>query len=213
MPWITPDDAPGEAVCYKVWLPSGTFYEACAVGAFLDLARPENWERVNGQSPEIVAAAFDVTWEKSIWWERCCMIGMVFWWPVITPPDNALMCNGGLYNAADYPDLYALIGTKFGGSTGVNFRVPSLGERFIYGTEDDEIGEVGGEENHTLTIGEMPSHSHRLDATIVPSDPVGVEPTLGYSAVSLLQTRSEGGGNSHNNMPPYFKLVPCIIAK
>jgi len=78
-------------------------------------------------------------------------------------PDGFLRCDGRSLNIADYPDLYAVIGTSFGGS-GSTFNLPSFEEKFLYGkgaaggTLDDDIGN----DSHTLTVNNLPSHTHNF---------------------------------------------------
>lgn len=77
--------------------------------------------------------------------------------------------------------------------------------------EDDNdlktIGNTGGEKTHTLTINEMPSHSH-LTRAAAPGTASGfgdgfVGLTNSYSQDSNFSTGNSGGGKEHNNMQPY----------
>jgi hypothetical protein len=76
--------------------------------------------------------------------------------------------------------------------------------RFILGSSEDyAVNTVGGEATHTLTIDEMPSHNHNLkfenDARATGGSPnIGTGTSVGSEA-----TVSTGGGQPHNNMPPY----------
>lgn len=84
--------------------------------------------------------------------------------------------------------------------------------RYVY-----EVGEVGGESEHTLTIDEMPSHIHRLKTDINSPDynitwPEWFEYTDGWTQESTetesraSQTTYTGGDKPHNNMPPYLAV-------
>ncbi len=80
--------------------------------------------------------------------------------------------------------------------------------RFILGSSDDyEVNDVGGEATHTLTADEMPNHTHGI-SPVNTTGASGGEPTtvkFGRQEASEgeLQTGSAGGGQAHNNMPPY----------
>ena len=79
--------------------------------------------------------------------------------------------------------------------------------------EDDtnlnEIGKTGGEKTHTLTVEEMPSHRHAIN-TNINSSRFGTDNSLtrGYQGTNEIKDeetymKSTGGGQAHNNMPPY----------
>lgn len=86
-------------------------------------------------------------------------------------------------------------------------------------TDFNTIGKTGGEKEHTLTINEMPAHSHKLQGnTNVVFDESSIYPYLLASAkrgyvngdsvvlgdgYTINDTTNTGGGQSHNNMPPY----------
>lgn len=89
-----------------------------------------------------------------------------------------------------------------------------LRDRFLFGCGTKENGTIGGEENHTLTVAEMPSHYHAY-ATYqngYPSNHAGDENyitpvgRIPYSPAvySGTESSSTGGNISHNNMPPYL---------
>lgn len=80
--------------------------------------------------------------------------------------------------------------------------------RFIYGTGENSSGLTGGETEHTLTINEMPNHSHKVryvggNANGIYGGQPGTskDANPGYNHLLL---GYEGGGQAHNNMPPYY---------
>lgn len=76
-------------------------------------------------------------------------------------PDGFLRCDGRSVSSADYPDLYAVIGTNFGGNS-TNFKLPNYESQFLYGKSNvsGEMNESIGNNNHTLTAAQLPSHRH-----------------------------------------------------
>ena len=81
--------------------------------------------------------------------------------------------------------------------------------RFLlgHGTTGYPLGHVGGEETHTLTVAEMPNHTHMFYATFGSNVGVGMDGpivTVPKWDERNITTFDAGGGGSHNNMPPYY---------
>lgn len=84
---------------------------------------------------------------------------------------------------------------------------PDLRDRFVVGAGGDyAVGETGGEATHTLTIEEMPAHSHVIGIggghMVSKTYPMGGD-TFEYNK----NTTSVGGGQPHENRPPYYALA------
>lgn len=87
----------------------------------------------------------------------------------------------------------------------------SINDKFILATgPSHSLGETGGEEEHTLTVSEIPSHNHAMQ---LPGEDIQGTTSISYNnnttarvyqGTDLLKT--EGGGLAHNNMPPYIAL-------
>ena len=93
-------------------------------------------------------------------------------------PTGWLLCNGKEYDRRTYPALAAVFGN------GVKFRVPDLRGRTVSGASAvHKLGEVGGEEQHALTVDEMPRHSHQI----------GGESSYWPSGAAIYQTNFAGG--------------------
>lgn len=141
-------------------------------------------------------------------------------------PDGWLWCNGGVYKQSDYPKLYSIIGNYYGGARAAGtFAVPNMTYRFPLGWGEGAagnigtVGSTGGEDTHTLTFDEMPSHGHDISATQIGWNTTGVFTTnigagggwdyLGRadgSEKTRAVAQNSGGGKAHNNMPPYLVI-------
>src|SRR6185295_13010948 len=82
------------------------------------------------------------------------------------PPKGWALCNGQLLPINQNQALFALLGTTFGGDGRVNFALPNLQGRVpIHVGSGHTLGEQGGEQAHTLSISELPTHTHTLNAS------------------------------------------------
>lgn len=144
-------------------------------------------------------------------------------------PDGFLLCDGAAYSRTEYAELFAAIGTMYGSGDGsTTFNVPDLVERVPAGAGDNHAaGEMVGEETHTLTVDEMPSHRHDFDRSSigmgstsnavvdvgVPANEWGVhwENLEGYYAANF-PMKKVGGSQPHNIMQPTTYIRGYIIA-
>ena len=92
--------------------------------------------------------------------------GTIVQWPGATAPANWLLCQGQAVSRTTYASLFAAIGVQYGAGDGTTtFNLPNLKGKVAVGldssqTEFDTLGETGGAKTHTLSISEMPSHTH-----------------------------------------------------
>jgi microcystin-dependent protein len=117
-----------------------------------------------------------------------------------------------------------LLGTTFGGDGRVNFGLPDLRGRVpIHVGSSHTLGERGGEQAHTLTISELPTHAHVLSGTsnngtaLVPGgNLLAKEPNFFYHSPADLVALNPGtlanvgGSQAHLNMQPFLTLSFCI---
>src|SRR5918996_5091920 len=86
-------------------------------------------------------------------------------------PKGWALCNGQLLPINQNQALFSLLGTTFGGDGRVNFALPDLRARTpIHVGSGHTLGERGGEPAHTLSIAELPEHTHVLNATTAQAD-------------------------------------------
>lgn len=113
--------------------------------------------------------------------------------------------------STEYRDIALARG--WNGTDGTHIGVPNLADRFGLGTGSRAIGVQGGEETHDLTVAELPPHDHPIigetDSTH-PHEPGSNADRLmsGWGGnprnVTGTSTEDVGGGDAHNNMPPFF---------
>jgi len=145
------------------------------------------------------------------------MIGYIFPLATAEIPDNCLLCDGSEYAKDDYPALYAVLDPAFI-VDGDTFMVPDLRSRTVVGTAEDgslshyAINDSGGEEEITLSSGEMPAHSHGLFQSTALAIAPGELPVVIPFIVAAGSTDSSGGGGAHENRMPYRALPMVIIA-
>src|SRR3984893_8615892 len=79
------------------------------------------------------------------------------------PPKGWALCDGQLLPINQSQALFSLLGTTYGGDGRVNFGLPDLqGRAPIHMGGGHTLGERGGEQAHTLSISEIPTHTHAL---------------------------------------------------
>lgn len=144
------------------------------------------------------------------------MIGAVIALLTDVLPNNMLWLDGSSYTRVAYPDLYSRIPAVYRIDAD-NFELPDLNGRFLYGGDGSNLGDTGGESEHTLTVDEIPAHSHTFSPAVtmnVDLESPGVPDILGGGINPLGGvTDNTGGGEPHNNMPPYFMIRFAIVAK
>ena len=143
----------------------------------------------------------------------------------VFPPKGWALCNGQLLPINQNQALFSLLGTTFGGDGRVNFGLPDLRGRIpIHVGQGHILGERGGEQAHTLTISELSTHVHVLNATSVTAT-TNVLPTrtlLGRRSPNSIACPSNlvamlpaaigntGGSQAHLNMQPFLTISFCI---
>lgn len=136
-------------------------------------------------------------------------------------PKGWALCNGQLLPINQNQALFSLLGTTFGGDGRVNFALPDLrGQVPIHVGQGHTLGERGGEQAHTLSVAEIPTHVHVLNATsndgaqpiptanllarAAPANPYLAPANL--AAMNPAAVANVGGSQAHLNMQPFLVL-------
>ncbi|GIK55726.1 MAG: phage tail protein [Chloroflexi bacterium] len=139
-------------------------------------------------------------------------------------PRGWALCNGQLLPINQNQVLFSLLGTTFGGDGRVNFALPDLRGRVpIHVGSGHTLGERGGEQAHTLSIAELPTHTHILQGatntgnTPIPTNNILADsPSQLYTSPANLTSLSPtavantGGNQAHLNMQPFLTISFCI---
>ncbi len=153
-------------------------------------------------------------------------------------PNGWLFCDGGEISRSTYSDLFTEIGESYGpGDGSTTFNVPDLRGRVPVGKDNmggvsagilsnngTVIGSDGGEENHIITIDEMPNHEHEIQ--YYRDGSYGSQSSANWNGITgdytsdgppewvtngNVRANGVGGDQPHNNMQPY--LITNYIIK
>jgi microcystin-dependent protein len=141
-------------------------------------------------------------------------------------PVGWMFCQGQILPISENETLFTLIGTTYGGDGQNTFALPNLASRLpIHQGPGFTIGQSGGVEAVTLTVSQIPAHSHVPSCSTAQGTQPGpgnnvwasTSPATNYSdppasvAMSPAAMQSTGGSQPHDNMVP-FLVVNFIIS-
>ena len=145
-------------------------------------------------------------------------------------PKGWALCNGQLLPINQNQALFSLLGTTYGGNGQTNFALPNLRGRVpIHEGSGFTLGQAAGQSAHTVTMSEMPAHTHFQTSNMciggnVVNAALG-DPTNNYWAnngknqyatntfdqvMHPTAVTNVGGSQAHNNMMPYLVINFCI---
>ena len=139
-------------------------------------------------------------------------------------PEGWAWCNGQQLPINQNQALFALLGTMYGGNGQTTFALPDLrGRAPIHVGAGWVQGQAAGQEAHTLTMNELPAHTHQLKGRAgagqqaTPATLAGAPNAYGAPAdlttLHPSSVTSVGGSQAHNNMSPYLVLQWCIATE
>jgi microcystin-dependent protein len=142
-------------------------------------------------------------------------------------PNGWRFCNGQLLPISENDALFVVLGTTYGGDGEETFALPNLQSRIPIHqgqgpgiTQNYIIGESGGVETVTLTVGQMPSHNHAAIGAAVTGDQTSADNALPANSVTITPylnsapdaafnagaVSASGGSQPHDNMQPFLTL-------
>jgi microcystin-dependent protein len=161
------------------------------------------------------------------------MIGEIRMFAGNFAPRNWALCEGQLLPIAQYQALFSILGTTYGGDGRTTFALPDMRGRVPIGSGNGpgltpvSLGQKAGTETNTLTVSQLPSHNHTINALTsdgnqsspennLPAgtkllDPEYSDAPSGYVQMNSAMVNSTGGNQSINNMQP-TQSVNFIIA-
>lgn len=153
-------------------------------------------------------------------------IGEVMVWGCNFAPRGWAQCNGSLMAISSNEALFSILGTTYGGDGRTTFGLPDLRGRIPIGSgngpglSNRPLGQKAGVEQVTLTVAEIPSHSHTYNAGSGDIDGSGPSNNsfpngnyygdTGNDTLNPASVSNSGGNQPHHNLSPTLGLRICI---
>ena len=161
-------------------------------------------------------------------------LGMIMVFGFDFAPRSWALCQGQILSIAQNTALFSLLGTAYGGNGNTTFALPDLRGRAPIGIGQGpglklyQLGEASGEMSHSLTLPEMPAHTHTGNVILgsgLANSANGAgnnfaantggasiynSGSAGSNMASNVITNASGGNQPHNNMSPYLGVNYCI---
>ena len=146
----------------------------------------------------------------------------------VFPPKGWALCNGQLLPINQNQALFSLLGTTYGGDGQTTFGLPNLqGKVPIHMGQGFTLGQTAGEQAHTLTLPEMPAHTHFVQASSaaasadIPSAALVLaqgqfeiyRPASNLNPMKAGTVPNVGGSQAHQNMQPFLTISFCIATQ
>lgn len=158
------------------------------------------------------------------------LLGAIKWVAFPFAPRGWALCNGQAMSISEHEDLFALIGTTYGGNGVTTFCLPDLRGRTPVGVGamaewNVSLGMQDGAESVALTQATMPGHTHTVgisearatrtapgptDSVLAGGHRAFVDASLADGALGLEAVERVGGAQAHNNMQPFLTLTAVI---
>jgi hypothetical protein len=175
--------------------------------AITTLSNEGSWEEVGDVVADVVSACKEIVES----WYSDMLIGSVFPW-IINPPSGWLLLDGSTYAIVDYPELAALLPAHL--IAGDDFALPDVADAFPFGVlDEDNVLAVTGSNVLSLTIGQLPAHTHTEIPPLVGVDVGGAGVPLPSATVGApVASGSTGDGDDIDNRPMRFGMVYAVFS-
>lgn len=136
-----------------------------------------------------------------------------------------LRLDGSLVAQADYPELTPVV--PAGWIVGADIQLPDMREKSLHGDDTTNVGQIVGENEVTLLINEMPSHTHVQNPHShgyvqgvgavalggeIPATASIVTPTPSTTSPATATNQDAGGDQPHNNVPASLSVYWWVVA-
>ncbi len=167
------------------------------------------------------------------------MVGEIRMFAGNYPPNGWAFCDGSLISISENDVLFTLIGTTYGGDGQTTFALPDFrGRAPISVSSGNSMGQMGGTETVTLTVSQIPAHSHPMQVVNVPGTtnvpspgvmpakaadiefPGGTKQVMTYAKdnaggeiqANPQSVNPQGFSQPHDNMKPYvcINYIICL---
>ena len=219
MAWPTGETILNAQVAVHFLVPANDWITQTLVGACNYLQYNNSWDKVGDATPDQISTIFRAVLRNVR--VEAVSVGQVVTFAAdnmqyvnqdpAQGPSQWLKCEGQDLSVVAYSALYSVIGNTWGGDV-THFYLPDLRSRVLAGAGTGgglsaySLGEVFGEEAHTLTSLEMPSHSHTYNPPGVTIPALTGEEPVSSPFELPASTGSAGGGGSHENRQPSMAL-------
>lgn len=206
-------DLIGTAVSTTAWYCDGTNqWNSNSGNIGIGITNPTAKLDVNGL---IVSTAINVNGKLQESGFDLVPAGVMWMYGSTVAPSGWLLCDGSVVSRTTYANLWNAIGGSYGwGDESTTFNLPNMKGKVAtgYDVSDSSFSRIGlsaGTKNETLTVAQMPAHSHNLDSGYTGTSTVRVFQGTTLNDLESYTTAT-GGDGQHNNLQPYV-VVNYII--
>lgn len=208
--WLTPDGTAAGYIARRLLIPDELPFIMAVNGALSLLMDPANWEQYGILTPDEAAGEMEIVVLDFFQSGYSYTLGLPFPFLTEDPPPHSLELNGQTITNAEttHRALWDVIDPSL--KSGSDITLPDWRGRFIVGAGGVyDLGDIGGSDDVTLTVNQMPAHTHTYTPPIANVDvepPVGAPDLAAGISLTPANTGSTGGDQPHENRPPYYAV-------